>query len=101
MNTSHGVDVIRSTVRVMFQELIEAEATTLIGAKRHERSESRIVRRNGHRSRTMSTTAEALELAIHKLWLGSFFLFLLECLRRRHHRLRGFPRRVLEGDLVH
>ena len=82
LNASDGVDVIRSAVQVMLQELIEAEATALIGAERHERTESRTVQRNGHRSRTLSTTAGDLELAIPKLRAGSFFPSLLEHRRR-------------------
>ena len=82
LNASDGVDVIRSAVQVMLQELIEAEATALIGAERHERSQARTVQRNGHRSRTLSTTAGDLELAIPKLRAGSFFPSLLERRRR-------------------
>lgn len=82
LNASDGVDVIRAAVQVMLQELIEAEATALIGAERHERSESRTVQRNGHWPRTLSTTAGDLELAIPKLRSGSFFPSLLERRRR-------------------
>ena len=49
--------MVRSAVYVMLQELIEAEATALIGAERHERTDARTVQRNGHRPRTLSTTA--------------------------------------------
>lgn len=81
LNASDGVDVIRSAVQVMLQDLIEAEATALIGAQPHERTEARTVQRNGHRLRTLSTAAGDLELAILKLRAGSFFPSLLE--RRR------------------
>jgi len=82
LNASDGVDVIRSAVQVMLQELIEAEATALIGAERHERIDARTVQRNGHRPRTLTTTAGDLELAIPKLRSGSFFPCLLERRRR-------------------
>ncbi len=82
LNASDGVDVVRSAVQVMLQELIEAEATALIGAERHERTDTRTVQRNGHRPRTLSTTAGDLELAIPKLRAGSFFPCLLERRRR-------------------
>ena len=59
LNASDDVDVIRSAVQVMLQELIEAEATALIGAERHERTESRTVQRNGYRPRTLSTTGRS------------------------------------------
>ena len=82
LNASDGVDVVRSAVEVMLQELIEAEATALIGAERHERTDARTVQRNGHRPRTFSTTAGDLELRIPKLRSGSFFPSLLERRRR-------------------
>ena len=82
LDACDGVDVIRSAVQVMMQELIEAEATAVIGAERHERTDTRTVQRNGHRPRTLSTTAGDLELAIPKLRSGSFFPCLLERRRR-------------------
>ena len=82
LDACDGVDVIRSAVQVMMQELIEAEATAVIGAQRHERTDTRTVQRNGHRPRTLSTTAGDLELAIPKLRSGSFFPCLLERRRR-------------------
>lgn len=80
-SASDGVDVICSAVQVMLQEVIEAEANALIGAERHERTDARTVQRNGHRTRSLSTTAGDVELAIPKLRSGSFFPSLLE--RRR------------------
>lgn len=82
LNASEGVEMVRTAVQVMLQELIEAEATAVIGAGRHERTQSRVVQRNGHRPRTLSTTAGDLELAIPKLRSGSFFPSLLERRRR-------------------
>lgn len=52
-----GVDLIRESVRVVLQELIEAEATEVIGAGRYERTESRITDRNGSRPRLLTTKA--------------------------------------------
>jgi hypothetical protein len=54
----------------------------VIGAGPHERTESRTAQRNGHRSRTLTTTAGDLELRIPKLRTGSFFPSLLERRRR-------------------
>jgi transposase-like protein len=82
LKASDGVDVVRTAVQVMLQELIEAEATAVIGAGRHERTESRTVQRNGHRDRVLSTRTGDLELAIPKLRAGSFFPSLLERRRR-------------------
>jgi putative transposase len=80
--TTDGVDLIRDAVRYVFQELIESEATTQIGAERYERSEGRVTERNGHRVRLVSTKAGDVELAIPKLRKGSFFPSILEPRRR-------------------
>src|SRR5690348_2799435 len=66
----------------IYQALIEAELTAVIGAAPHERSEARLAHRNGHRPRVLSTTAGDLELRIPKLRTGSFFPSLLERRRR-------------------
>src|SRR3954467_4318376 len=50
-----GVDLIRESVRLVMQELIETEATEQIGAGRYERSESRVTDRNGSRPRLVAT----------------------------------------------
>lgn len=73
---------IRLLTQRAFQELINAEAETVIGAARYERSESRATQRNGTRPRTLSTTAGDLDLKIPKLREGSFFPSLLERRRR-------------------
>lgn len=51
-------------IRAGLQALIEAEATEAIGAGRYERSDGRIVHRNGHRPKTVSTTAGDIEVQI-------------------------------------
>lgn len=66
---------IRLLTQRAFQELINAEAETVIGAAPYERSESRATQRNGTRPRTLSTTAGDLDLKIPKLREGSFFPF--------------------------
>jgi putative transposase len=75
-------DTIRSSLEWILQQLIEAEATAVIGAAPHERSESRTAQRNGHRPKLVSTAAGDVELAIPKLRRGSFFPSLLERRRR-------------------
>ena len=77
-----GVDLIRESVRLVMQELIEAEATELIGAGRYERTESRVTDRNGSRPRLVATQAGDVELRIPKLRKGSFFPAILEPRRR-------------------
>jgi putative transposase len=75
-------DRVRQAAETVYQALIEAELTETIGAALHERTESRINLRNGHRTRILSTTAGDLELRIPKLRTGSFFPSLLERRRR-------------------
>jgi transposase-like protein len=80
-----GADVedrIRSAATTIYQALIEAELSSVIGAGPHERTEARTAQRNGHRPKTITTTAGDLELRIPKLRAGSFFPSLLERRRR-------------------
>jgi len=75
-------DRIRVATETLYQELIDAEATALIGAAPFERSSNRITQRNGTRPRLLTTTAGDLNLKIPKLRAGSFFPALLERRRR-------------------
>jgi putative transposase len=75
-------DRVRAAAETVYQALIEAELTDLIGAAPHQRSAERTNLRNGHRTRVLSTTAGDLELRIPKLRTGSFFPSLLERRRR-------------------
>jgi putative transposase len=80
--TGEGVDLIRESVRMVMQELIEAEATERIGAGRYERTEERTTERNGSRGRLLATQAGDVQLRIPKLRKGSFFPVILEPRRR-------------------
>jgi putative transposase len=40
LRTGHAVDLIRETVRMVLQELIETEASDVIGAARYERTDT-------------------------------------------------------------
>jgi len=82
LRTGDGVNLIRDAVRWVLQELIEAEATEVIGAGRYERTETRVTERNGHRPRLLATTSGDVELRIPKLRRGSFFPSILEPRRR-------------------
>ena len=77
-----GVDLIRESVRLVMQELIETEASEQIGAGRYERTETRVTDRNGFRPRLVATQAGDVELKIPKLRSGSFFPVILERRRR-------------------
>jgi putative transposase len=75
-------DRIRQAAETIYQALIEAELTAVIGAHPHQRTDTRAGLRNGHRARTITTTAGDLELKIPRLRAGSFFPSLLERRRR-------------------
>lgn len=77
-----GVDLIRDAVTMVLQELIEVEATEVIGADRYERAGTRTTDRNGHRPRLLATQAGDIELKIPKLRKGSFLPSILEPRRR-------------------
>ena len=80
--TGDGVDLIRESVRMVMQELIEAEATEKVGAAKYQRTESRTTERNGARDRLLATQAADVELRMPKLRKGSFFPVILEPRRR-------------------
>jgi putative transposase len=75
-------DRIRQAAETIYQALIEAELTSVIGAYPHQRTEARTAQRNGHGPRTITTTAGDLDLKIPRLRTGSFFPSLLERRRR-------------------
>jgi hypothetical protein len=75
-------DRIRQAAETIYQALIEAGLSSVIGALPHERTDARTAHRNGHRQRLLASTAGDLELRIPKLRSGSFFPSLLERRRR-------------------
>src|SRR5919112_1386573 len=75
-------DRVRTAAETIYQALIDAELTSVIGAGPWERSAERTAQRNGSRPRTLTTTAGDLELRIPKLRSGTFFPSLLERRRR-------------------
>jgi transposase-like protein len=77
-----GIDVVRKSVELVLQALIDAEATEQIGAALYERTDARTNWRNGTRDRLLSTKAGDVELRIPKLRKGSFFPSVLERRRR-------------------
>jgi putative transposase len=77
-----ATSVVRESVEMVLQTLIDAEATEVIGAAPHERTEMRTNQRNGTRGRLLSTKAGDVELRIPKLRTGSFFPSVLERRRR-------------------
>ena len=75
-------DRVRTALKRVYQELIDVEDTTMIGALPHERTTDCTIYRNGSRPRLLTSQAGELELRIPKLRQGSFFPALLERCRR-------------------
>jgi putative transposase len=63
-------DRIRQAAQTIYQALIEAELTSVIGAGPHERNPDRLAQRNGHRARVLMTLAGDLELRIPSCGVG-------------------------------
>ena len=77
-----GTDLIPELAQWALQQLIDTEASGVIGADRYERTASRSNERNGKRSRVLSTATGDLKVGIPKLRTGSFFPTVLEPRRR-------------------
>src|ERR671921_1019889 len=87
LREEHG-DVIRESVRVVAQELMEIEVSELIGAERGERRpEDRVTHRNGYRARRWDTRAGEIELQIPKIRRGSYFPSFLQPRKRSEQAL--------------
>jgi putative transposase len=81
-------DMIRESVRVVAQEMMEAEVSELIGAERGERRpEDRATHRNGYRPRRWDTRAGEIELQIPKIRQGSYFPSFLQPRKRSEQAL--------------
>jgi len=67
-------DVLRESVRLVVQQLMDAEVTELIGAAHGERNpDGRMTQRNGYRHREWDTRVGVIDLQIPKLRQGSYF----------------------------
>jgi len=82
LRSADGGDLMRQMLGFMLQALVDAEASSVIGAAPHQRTEERTTQRNGTRPKTVSTTAGDLTVKIPKLRQGSFFPSLLQPRRR-------------------
>ena len=82
LRTADSGELMRTLLGTILQALVEAEATAHVGAGPHERTDSRTTQRNGHRDKTVSTTAGDLTVRIPKVRSGSFFPSLLAPRRR-------------------
>jgi transposase-like protein len=85
---SSDADLLREMIGFTAQRLMELEVEGLTGAAYGEKSQERLVQRNGYRDRTWETRAGTVELRIPKLRKGSYFPGFLE------------PRRLAEKALA-
>jgi len=86
LREEHG-DVIRESVRLVAQELMEIEVSELIGAAHGERTEDRVTHRNGYRPRRWDTRAGEIELQIPRIRQGSYFPSMLQPRKRSEQAL--------------
>jgi putative transposase len=81
------VDFLREGVRLMAQQLMEAEVAQHVGADRYERTSARSGERNGYRERSWDTRAGSLELRVPRVRDGGYYPALLEPRRRGERAL--------------
>jgi len=62
LKSDESGDLVRQMVTFLYQALIDAEATDVVQAERHERTLSRTTQRNGSRARLLTTKAGDVEL---------------------------------------
>ncbi|HEX4131660.1 MAG TPA: IS256 family transposase [Pirellulales bacterium] len=80
---SHVGEVVRQTVEQTLNELLEAEADELCGAKRYARSPERLDTRAGHYDRQLQTQAGEVTLSVPRLRSLPFETQIIERYRRR------------------
>jgi putative transposase len=88
LEKSSDADLLRDMIGFTAQRLMELEVEGLTGAAYGEKSQERLVQRNGYRDRIWETRAGTVELRIPKLRKGSYFPGFLE------------PRRLAEKALA-
>ena len=81
--TTDGLDLVKESVRLVLQELIEAEAAEHFGAARYERTQARTGERNGARGKVITTQAGDVALRIPKARSGASFFPSILVPRRR------------------
>jgi transposase-like protein len=72
------VDFLREALRVLTQEVMEAEVEAHLGAERYERTAERAVQRNGYRTREWDTRVGSIGLRVPRVRDGSYVPTLLE-----------------------
>jgi transposase-like protein len=82
-----SVDVLRESVQLLAQALMELEVTHQVGAERHERTAERTGQRNGYRERSWDTRVGTLDLRVPRVRDGSYYPSLLEPRKRAERAL--------------
>ena len=95
-----GAELVRDAVRLVLQELIEAEAAEAIGAARYERSPDRVTERNGRRSR-LPAPGPAMQAEDPQAGEGGFMPSMLEPRRRIDRALHAVVTEALRQRLIH
>ena len=72
------VDFLREALRVVTQELMEAEVEAHLGAERYERTAERTGQRNGYRTRDWGTRVGSIPLRVPRVRDSTYFPTLLE-----------------------
>ena len=88
------VDFLREALRVLVEEIMEADVSSRTGAGYGERNPERVTQRNGYRSRAWDTRVGTMELQIPKLREGSYFPSRASWQRRRTHFMTNLLTRV-------
>lgn len=89
LSMESDADLLRDSLKMVVQLLMEADVSHQIGAKKYERTPERVTQRNGYRDRGWETRVGEVELEIPKLRQGTYYPdWLLE------------PRRPAEKALV-
>jgi transposase-like protein len=73
LEKSSDADLLREMIGFTAQRLMDLEVQSLTGAVYGEKSQDRLVQRNGYRDRSWETRAGTVELRIPKLRTGSYF----------------------------
>lgn len=81
------VDVLRESMQLVAQQLMELEVRQHVQADKHERTEDRQGFRNGYRERQWDTRAGTIALQVPRVRDGSYYPSLLEPRRRAEKAL--------------
>lgn len=92
-----NLDFLKEGLRVLTEAVMNAEVSSIVGADRYERNDTRLNQRNGYRERSWDTRVGTLDLQVPKLRKGTYFPSLLEPRRRAEQALLS----VVQEAYVH